>query len=64
MYTTFEDFSLDVYDNNHVLHLLLYSQRLSSSLELTPTLPVGLSLGLGLSWDHFEDKKSFHQHNF
>ena len=62
--TTFRDFSLDVYDDIHILHLVSDSWRLSFSQELTPTLPLGLSLGLELSWGHFEDKKSFHQHNF
>ena len=46
--TNFKDFSLKVYDDTHVLHLVLDSQRLSFSQELTPTLTLGLSLGLGL----------------
>ena len=59
--TSFKDFSLDVYDDSHVLHLVSDSQRLSFSLELTPTPTLGLSLGfgLGLFWDHFYDKKLF-----
>ena len=61
MYTSFKDFSLDVYDDSHVLHLVSDSQRLSFSQELTPTLTLGLSLGLGLglAWGHFQDKKFF-----
>ena len=48
IYTTLKDFSLDVYDNIHVLHLVSDSQRLSFSQELTPSLTLGLSLRLGL----------------
>ena len=59
--TTFKHFSLDVYDDIHVLHLVSDSQRLSFSQELTPTLTLGLSLGLGLglAWSHFQDKTFF-----
>ena len=59
MYTSFKDFSLNVYDDTNLLHLVLDSQRLSFSQELTPTLTLGLSLGLGLglAWGHFQDKK-------
>ena len=64
IYTTFKDFSLDVYDDIHVLHLVSDTQRLSFSqeyvlnifylrcdLKLTLTLTGGLTLasGLGLS---------------
>ena len=47
--TTFNDFCLDVYDDIHILYLVSDSQRLSFSKELTPTLTLGLSLGLGLA---------------
>ena len=57
MYTSFKDFSLDVYDDSHVLHLVSDSQRLSFSQELTPNLTLRLSLGLG--WGHFPAKKFF-----
>ena len=59
IYTTFKDFSLDVYDDIDVLHLVSDSQRFSYSKELTLTLTLGLSLGLGLAEGHFEDKKIF-----
>ena len=53
--TSFKDFTLEVFDNTYLLHLVLDSQRLSFSQELTPTLTLGLSLGLGLglAWGHF-----------
>ena len=59
IYTSFKDFSLNVYNDTHLLHLISDSQRLSFSQELTPTLTLGLSLGLGLglAWSHFQDKK-------
>ena len=55
VYTSFKDFSLNVYDDTNLLHLVSDSQRLSFSQELTPTLTLGLSLGLGLglAWGHF-----------
>ena len=58
VYTSFRDFSLNVYDDTNLLHLVSVSQRLSNSQELTPTLTLGLSLGLGLglAWGHFQDK--------
>ena len=58
MYTSFKDFSLNVYDDTNLLQLVLDSQRLSFSQELTPTRTLGLSLGLGLglAWGHFQDK--------
>ena len=58
VYTSFKDFSLNVYDDTNHLHLVSISQRLSNSQELTPTLTLGLSLGLGLglAWGHFQDK--------
>ena len=45
IYTTFKDFSLVVYDDIDVSH------------ELTPTLTLGLSLGLRLAWGHIEYQK-------
>ena len=48
VYTSFKDFSLNVYNDANLLHLVSDSQRLSFSQELTPTLTLGLSLGLGL----------------
>ena len=63
IYTSFKDFSLDVYDDSHVLHLVSDSQRLSFSQELTANLTLrlslGLGLGLGLGWGHFPAKKFF-----
>ena len=58
VYTSFKDFSLNVYDDTNHLHLVSVSQRLSNSQELTPTLTLGLSLGLGLglAWGYFQDK--------
>ena len=41
------------------MHLVSDSQLLSFSQELTPTLTLGLSLGLDLAWGHIEDKKFF-----
>ena len=66
MYTSFKDFSLNVYDDTNLLHLVSDSQRLSFSQELTPTLTLELSLGLGLglTWGHFKDKKCFVYTNF
>ena len=48
VYTSFEDFSLNVYDGTNLLHMVSDSQRLSFSQELTPTLTLKLRLGLGL----------------
>ena len=55
VHTSFKHFSLNVYDDTNLLHLVCDSQRLSFSQELTPTLTLGLSLGLGLglAWGHF-----------
>ena len=59
--TSFKDFSLNVYDDTNLFHLVSDSQRLSFSQELTPTLTLGLSLGLGLglAWGHFQNKYFF-----
>ena len=59
--TSFKDFFIDLYDDIHLLYLVSYSQRLSFSLELTPTVTLRLiiGLGLGLVWDHIKDKKFF-----
>ena len=55
VFTSFKYFSLNVYDDTNLLHLVSGSERLSFSQELTPTLTLGLSLGLGLglAWGHF-----------
>ena len=57
IYTSFNDFFLDLNDDTHLLELVSDSYRLSFSQELTPTLTLGLSLGigLGLAWGHFQD---------
>ena len=61
VYTSFKDFSLNVYDDTNLLHLVSGSERLSFSQELTPTLTLGLSLGLGLglAWGDFQNKYFF-----
>ena len=58
VYPSVKDFSLNVYDDTNLLHLVSGSKRLSFSQELTRTLTLGLSLGLelGLAWGHFQDK--------
>ena len=48
VFTTLKDFSVNVYDDTNLLHLVLGSERLSFLQELTPTLTLGLSLGLEL----------------
>ena len=48
VFTSFKDFSMNVYDDTNLFHLLSDSQRLSFLQELTPTLTLGLSIGLGL----------------
>ena len=57
MLTFFKDFTLEIFDDTHLLHLVSGSYRLSFSQELTPTLSLGLSLGL--AWGHFQDIKFF-----
>ena len=61
VYTSFKDFSLNVYDDTNLFHLVSGRKRLSFSHELTPTLTLGLSLGLGLglAWGHFQNKYFF-----
>ena len=61
VYTSFKDFSLNVYDDTNLSHLVWDSQRLSFSQELTLTLTLGLSLGLGLglAWGQFQNKYFF-----
>ena len=56
--TSFKDFSLNVYDDTNLFHLVSDFHRLSFSQELTPTLTLGLSLGLGLglAWGDFQNK--------
>ena len=48
VFTSFKDFSLNVYDDTNLFHLVSDSQRWSFLQELTPILTLGLSLGLGL----------------
>ena len=59
IYTTFKQFSFDIYDDIFVVHLVTAFQRSLISLELTLTLTLGLGfrLGLGLPSSHIEDKK-------
>ena len=61
IYTSFKDFSLDVFDDTHLLHLASDTQRLSFSREFKPTLTLRFNLGLllGLPWGHFQDIKFF-----
>ena len=48
VYPSFKDFSLNVYEDTNLLHLVSDSQRLSFSQELTPTLTLTLALGVGV----------------
>ena len=66
LYARFKVFSLKVYDDTNLLHLFSDSQRLSFSQELTPTLTLGLSLGLklALAWGRFQDIKFLKLTNF
>ena len=54
VYTSFNDFSLNLYDDTNLLHLFSGSERLSFSQELSRTLTLGL--GLGLAWGDFRNK--------
>ena len=54
VYTSFKDFSLNVYDDTNLFHLVSDSQRFLFSQDLTPTLTLGLSLGL--AWGDFQNK--------
>ena len=55
VFTSFKDFSLNVYYDTNLLHFFSCSERLPFSQELNPTLTLGLSLGLelGLAWGDF-----------
>ena len=57
VFTSFKDFSLNVYDDTNLLHLVLGSERLSFLQELTPTLTLRLRVGLelGLAWGDFQN---------
>ena len=46
-----------MFDDTPLLHFVSDSYRLSFSQELTPTLTLGLNLGL--AWGHFQDIKYF-----
>ena len=61
VYTSFKDFSLNVYDDTNLLHLVSGSKRLSFCQQLTPTLTLELRLGLelGLAWGDFQNKYFF-----
>ena len=61
VYGSFKDFSLNVYDDTNLLHLVSDCQRLLFWQVLTTNLTLGLSLGLGLglAWRHFQNKYFF-----
>ena len=65
VYLSFKDFSLNVYEDTNLLHLVSDSQRLSFSQELTPTLTLtlglgpGLGLGIGLAWGNLKSPRIF-----
>ena len=61
VYGSFKDFSLNVYDDTNLLHLVSDCQRLLFSQVLTTNLTLGLSLGLGLglAWRHFQNEYFF-----
>ena len=48
VFTSFKDFSLNVYYDTNLFHLVSDCKRLSFLRELTAILTLGLSLGLGL----------------
>ena len=54
VFTSFKYFSLNVYDDTNLLYLVSGSERFLFSQELTPTLTLGLSLGL--AWGDFQNK--------
>ena len=62
--TNFRDFTLKLLDDTHLFHLDSDSHRLSFSQELTPTLTLGLSVGLGLACCHFQDISLFRLTSF
>ena len=62
--TNFRGFTLELFDDAHLFHLVSDSQRLSFSQELTPTLSLGLSVGLGLACCHFQDISLFRLTSF
>ena len=49
VYTSLKQLSLNVYDDTNLFYFVSNFQRLSFLQELTPTLTLGLSLGLGLA---------------
>ena len=61
VYTSIKDFSLNVYDDTNLFHLVSGPERLLFSQDLIPTLTLGLSLGLGLglAWGDFQNKYFF-----
>ena len=64
--TNLRGFTLELFDDAHLFHLVSDSQRLSFSQELTPTLSLELSvgLGLGLACCHFQDISLFRLTSF
>ena len=57
MLKSFNDFTLEVFDETYLLHLVSDSQRFSFSQELTPTLKLSLTLKLRLGLDPWSDPK-------
>ena len=52
--TSFNDFSLDVFDDTDLLHLVSDSQHLLFSLELTPNLMLGSTPGQTISVENLK----------
>ena len=50
----FEDFSLEVFDDTHLLHFVSDSQRLSFALDLIPALSLGLTPGKTISVENLK----------